>query len=68
MTLNQKVAATIRARYGWEYTPDQIDEMRREAYAKLRKYLSDKGYTPPATDDELTKLLRSVIRDIPSPQ
>ena len=62
MTLNQKVAATIRAKHGWEITPDQVDQLRKQAYAKIRKYLSDHGHTPPATDEELIKLIRQAIR------
>lgn len=68
MTLNQKVAHIIRQRHGWELTPDEIGRMRQEALAKLRKYLSDKGHTPPESDHELMMLIRGAIRDIPPPE
>lgn len=53
---NQRVLRMLHNKYAREVTPDQLQEVRRQAYDVLRQELVRRG-VPPLTDQQLFMVL-----------
>ncbi len=62
MRLNsdKKVAMALRELYGYEMTPEEVEETRISAIGKLRNELKD--LNPPEDDDEFMAWLMKYLR------
>lgn len=59
---NAKVAQILKEEHLIEMTPEEVDEHRKAAWAKIRAKLAERGYT--VKDDEaLLRLLKEAKRE-----
>jgi len=59
---NQAVRNKL-AEQGTEMTPAELEETRKEAFANIRKFMAEKGYEMPESDEELFALMVEARRD-----
>jgi len=60
--LNQKVARHIRETQGVELTPDQVEDTRQSAYAKIRAGMKARGMDAPEDDEGLFHLIGKALK------
>lgn len=58
---NKKVASAVRE-YGYEVTPEQVQEIREGALAKLRDALAEKGIELPEEEREAILFLYEAMQ------
>lgn len=51
-SLDKRVALRLHEK-GVEMTPTEVRETRDRAFARIRKFMADRGHTTPVSDSEL---------------
>ena len=57
----QDVARMVRDRHGCEMTPDEVESVRKSAFAKLRAALRDQGLPVPDDDEAFFLLMVAML-------
>ena len=61
--LNQFVARKLREEKGTELTPDQVDDLRVSAFAKIREHMRELGHAMPDDDMEMLAYMKRILSE-----